>query len=1068
MTGTRIKKSIGLMCLVLALLLALLCMPVSETLAADMASTIETTPINGTVSGLNGTWVVLRRKTINGYNCTLLAHRGNGYAVQIPFNNAGGGTNYEGSAIQTFLTNNAPSDFSTLYSMAVVPSLGTHTDYTALSEPTAQMAKDNNIKKNVFFLLSHGDAYLLNGKKYNPLQDPLTSANFGTTSMMLRTAVTNSSANVCEVVISSGWIGYGMFIQSTGATVCISPAVWVRTSETTAKHTVTVHYVDGSTEIATATTQSISHGSGFTLNPVPTIAGYKYLHWKDGSAGSATTGFVQLSSVTQDKDIYLVYAPVSTGPERYLVSKDSNPGVVISSWHWLQEAVDAVKTYTASAAGPYTITATEDDFDVNGTDHDHAIYFWKEADITLTSDSGGPYVLYQATNRRHFDIQGKLTMKNIILDVTSAGGGIFVRNTLNMREGAILRNCKESQEIGAAVYLYKDTQYASAATFNMSGGEIRGNIASPGNGTVGGGGVYVPAGTSFNMSGGKISDNIANPSRDMGIGGGVYVNGGALTLSDTAEISGNTASAGGIGYGGGVYLANATFNMNGGTIAGNTAGNSDSGVGYGGGVYMDAGTMTMNGGTISGNTGNTGTWDGAGGGIYSRGGALTMRAGLIDGNFASTGNVLATQYASGGGVYVNAGGAAGSFTMSGGTVSNNCAGQNSFGTGGGVYIMGGGSTLKTKFDMSGGTICDNIGGRVDHGAAGGVRVGNYGVFNMTGGVVTRNQAATGAGSIYGNGGGVNVVGKSAFTMSVTAEVSGNTGCVDGPGNGGGVYVEDSAFTLKEKAVIKNNKGSEQGSGWGGGMYLNASAQFTATGTPQITGNTARSGDGGGIFSEDHEYNKDPVSTGKYKPIQTIDKGVVFSGNRAGARYTPPSGGPAGFPTALLNNDDINYHHTSGPIITASTLTVTKEVKGDYGDTTMEFNFKVTFYDAGGSLLPGETETFVLKHGESHAIEDVLLNRKFVIEEEEDANYSAGFVDSEIGGDPEPGRTTGLPRGMTQNRAFLFVNTHKTVPETCVSLGDRNAALLLPLLAILAGSAYFAAARMYRRRRREGA
>jgi uncharacterized repeat protein (TIGR02543 family) len=150
----------------------------------------------------------------------------------------------------------------------------------------------------------------------------------------------------------------------------------------------------------------------------------------------------------------------------------------------------------------------------------------------------------------------------------------------------------------------------------------------------------------------------------------------SYTVTDTQPDSVTTdytTLTGGVITGGnnnGVYVLG-TFQMYGGTIAGNTASFNC------GGVYVQ-GTFTMNGGTIAGNTASFNC-----GGVYVQG-TFTMNGGTIQNNTAGT---------SGGGVFVVQNY---SFTMNGGTIQNNRAGT----YGGGVYVDG-------SFTMNGGTIQSN-------------------------------------------------------------------------------------------------------------------------------------------------------------------------------------------------------------------------------------------------------------------------------------------------------------------------------------------------------------------------
>ncbi len=119
-----------------------------------------------------------------------------------------------------------------------------------------------------------------------------------------------------------------------------------------------------------------------------------------------------------------------------------------------------------------------------------------------------------------------------------------------------------------------------------------------------------------------------------------------------------------------------------------------------------------------------------GGGVAVYGGTFTMNGGSITGNTVSSGAIN-----NGGGVYVD-GDKGGTFTMTGGTISGNIGGS-----GGGVYVGGG------TFTMSGGAISGN---QADDG--GGVLVAK--TFNMSGGVISGNTASLGGGVFVHNYGNV--------------------------------------------------------------------------------------------------------------------------------------------------------------------------------------------------------------------------------------------------------------------------------------------------------------------------
>jgi len=155
-----------------------------------------------------------------------------------------------------------------------------------------------------------------------------------------------------------------------------------------------------------------------------------------------------------------------------------------------------------------------------------------------------------------------------------------------------------------------------------------------------------------------------------------------------------------------------------------------------GGALVDVdtgGKFFMEDGSSVTNVTNTGIW----GGAVRVWGTFTMNGGTISDNTATDGGVAVYE---------------GTFTMNGGTIYNNSKR--------GVHVSRSGGT----FTMTGGTISGN--------KEGGVDVGSESSFTMSGGTISGNQA--------GDGGGVYAGG--TFTMS-GGVISGNTASM-----GGGVFV----------------------------------------------------------------------------------------------------------------------------------------------------------------------------------------------------------------------------------------------------------------------------------------
>ena len=296
-------------------------------------------------------------------------------------------------------------------------------------------------------------------------------------------------------------------------------------------------------------------------------------------------------------------------------------------------------------------------------------------------------------------------------------------------------------------------------------------------------------------------------------------------------------------WGTGVSVAkNATFNMYGGTISGNTA--YDSTNIAAGGVVVN-GTFNMYGGELVNNYRSTKSETLGSAVMVNSTGTFNMMGGLIarnasqDSEYGNTSTIARN----GGAVYVKGG----TFNMSGGEISRNTAGAYyAPSDGGAVYVANDGA-----FKMSGGVITGNTASR----NGGGVAVAE-GTFTMSGDArVTGNNAFRESNSNFKtfNGGGVYVGASGVFTMNDSASVDTNeTKCCNAEilSRGGGVYVENGGvFTMNDQAAVKDNKASVRYSSsfsdtvFGGGIYVNGTLNLNG-GT--VTGNTAYLR-GGGIY-----------------------------------------------------------------------------------------------------------------------------------------------------------------------------------------------------------------------------
>ena len=147
-------------------------------------------------------------------------------------------------------------------------------------------------------------------------------------------------------------------------------------------------------------------------------------------------------------------------------------------------------------------------------------------------------------------------------------GSIYVQgNNIELHHYGKINNNSSSDKSGGIVLA---NNFTGAKVFMYDGAEVSGNKSNND-----GAGVMVSCGT-FTINGGKISDNIAK-----GQAGGVYVRRGGQFIMNGGEISNNHANK----YGGGVsfvasdYLGYVPYvALNGGTISGNTMGDSDTNV----------------------------------------------------------------------------------------------------------------------------------------------------------------------------------------------------------------------------------------------------------------------------------------------------------------------------------------------------------------------------------------------------------------------------------------------------------------------------------------------------------
>ena len=566
---------------------------------------------------------------------------------------------------------------------------------------------------------------------------------------------------------------------------------------------------------------------------------------------------------------------------------------------------------------------------------------WGSAETSATTDS-----IIKAANGGTIVLKSGAILQNN--NATQFGSGIFANNgvKITMEDGAIIRNnSNRNYELGGGILI------GNGSTFTMNGGEISGNSAN------GGGGVAV-IGASMVMNGGIISNNSTYRTSGQGsYGAGVYV-------ADYANAS--TASGDPL-----FTPALASFEMNGGTISGNTA------LDYGGGVltFPQKGgkvTININDGTISGNQ----VTEGSGGAIAAFFGdsEVNIKGGALSENSAMNW---------GGGIFLYD---ATNVTISGGVISKNKA------------VMGGGVCLWE------GSAVKQTGGSIENNAAnagGGVFGGTY---TMTGGVIKdNNNALTEENRRAAKGDGVYV--GAAFNLGNNAVVSTNND----------VYLEKGSPIAKEGRYI-NVISPYTGASAAKPIQIHSedrTVEGTEIGTQLVyytndAGgvNAAAQADANGIFAPSWKMPKGLVigqskATGKtdwmtYVPSVCIHYEWVSTDNPSDV--TPPADDYIRVGTAYTAKDQQSTHqrytfdgwytnkqctlrYSDGTALDVNTtlygkwttaygnLSVTKAVSGSAGETFKAFNFTVTLGDASVNGTFGEmtftdgVATLTLKHGE---------------------------------------------------------------------------------------------------------
>ena len=181
----------------------------------------------------------------------------------------------------------------------------------------------------------------------------------------------------------------------------------------------------------------------------------------------------------------------------------------------------------------------------------------------------------------------------------------------------------------------------------------------------------------------------------------------------------------------------------------------------------------------------------------------------------------------------------------------------------------------------------------------------------------------------------------------------------------------------------------------------------------------------------------------------------------------------------------------------TTLTVSKEVVGEYADTTKPFSFTATFLDSNGDpltdsfdyegdIVPGSnatapapgtltldtngTTTFTLSHGQLITIENVPPNCRVDISEIPDipGDYDASYTDSaDITGTVTYASSTEHLYMSQDPRVIAFTNTFHDVAATGVDVGNDNSFLLFCVAVLAIGLTLLLRIEGSRRRKKAG-
>lgn len=349
---------------------------------------------------------------------------------------------------------------------------------------------------------------------------------------------------------------------------------------------------------------------------------------------------------------------------------------------------------------------------------------YKTATSSAMIDAGGTTDAGSALTVNKSGLTVTITDLTITGGNAENGGGINIAaGTVTLTNGANILGNQATN--GGGVYLA-----GSGSTLYMKGTSVIGDKNE-----------FTVSGSSINLS--PTSQTGSGCANKADNGGGIYCNGGNVYVGCDSTGSTSTftlSSAGGVrrnfaSYGGGVYIGGGIFMTGSGQISYNYA--------YkGAGIYTAAATGHKILGSVNINNNKTGD---EGGGLYIASGSTVSMSGSA--------KITKNNAVGGGGVSIY-----GTFNMSSGTIGGDSSESgNTSSSGGGVDISVENSSPYPAgtFNMTGGTIsynsCGNNGGGIAIGSRTKSGTTYNGTANISGGIISNNKASSNGGAILQDG-----------------------------------------------------------------------------------------------------------------------------------------------------------------------------------------------------------------------------------------------------------------------------------------------------------------------------